>query len=101
MSNGNIALVQNLYAAFGKGDVASIINGLAPDVDWGINGRRKDYPVFGAWKGAAGAQQFFTLVSELESFTDFSPKDFQAVGDNVFAFGSYAGSIKATGKPFG
>ena len=32
MSNANVALVQGLYAAFGRGDVADIIASLAPDV---------------------------------------------------------------------
>jgi ketosteroid isomerase-like protein len=34
MSAANIAFVQSLYAAFGRGDIATIVNGLAPDVDW-------------------------------------------------------------------
>ena len=42
MSNANITTIQNLYAAFGRGDVATIIAGLTPDVDWQtiLGGRR-------------------------------------------------------------
>jgi hypothetical protein len=29
MSSANIAFVQSLYSAFGRGDIATIINGLA------------------------------------------------------------------------
>jgi len=100
MSNANIALVQSLYAAFGKGDIATLINGLTADVDWKVNGRRKDYPMFGAWKGPADVQTFFQGVGENESFSAFSPNEFHAAGDLVFAFGRYAGTVKKTGRPF-
>ena len=51
MSNGNIALVQNLYAAFGRGDVATIVATMAPEVTWEVVGRAKDYPLLGVRKG--------------------------------------------------
>jgi len=31
MSNGNIALVQSLYAAFGRSDIATIVGAVTPD----------------------------------------------------------------------
>jgi uncharacterized protein len=51
MSSANIAFVQSLYAAFGRGDIAAVIAGLTFDVDWNINGRRQDYPLIGRWTG--------------------------------------------------
>ena len=30
MSSANISFVQSLYTAFGRGDITTIINGLAP-----------------------------------------------------------------------
>lgn len=100
MSNANIALVQSLYAAFGKGDVATLVNGLAADVDWKVNGRRQDYPLFGSWKGPGDVQAFFKGVSDNEIFSAFSPGEFHAAGDLVFAFGHYAGTVKKTGRSF-
>ena len=100
MSNANIALVQSLYAAFGKGDIATLVNGLAADVDWTVNGRRKDYPMFGNWKGPGEVQTFFKGVGENETFSAFSPNEFHASGDLVFAFGHYAGTVKKTGRVF-
>jgi ketosteroid isomerase-like protein len=100
MSNANIALVQNIYAAFGKGDIASLINVLAADVDWGVNGPARAYPTFGIWKGSGEVQKFFKLVAETESFSEFSPREFHAAGDLVFALGSYAGAVKKSGRPF-
>jgi ketosteroid isomerase-like protein len=100
MSKANIALVQGLYADFGRGDVASIVGGLTPDIDWQTLGPAKDYPVFGPRKGKAAVQEFFAQVAATEEFSDFSPREFHATDDKVFALGSYAGKIKKTGRSF-
>ena len=63
----NIALVKSLYAAFGKGDTATIVAAMAPDADWETVGRTSDFPTFGPRKGQPGVQEFFNLVgSNLE-----------------------------------
>jgi len=98
MSAANIAFVQSLYAAFGRGDIATIINGLAADVDWTVNGRRKDYPLLGNWKGPAGVQTFFQGVAEHEEATEFSPREFFAAEDRVCVLGHYAWKIRKTGR---
>jgi len=87
MSNANVSLVQSLYAAFGRGDIAAIISACARDVDWCVVGRKADYPTLGEWKGANGVAQFFQAVAELEEFQDFSPREFCGSGDKVFGCG--------------
>lgn len=98
MSAANIAHVQSLYAAFGRGDVATIIAGLAPDIDWQTVGRQTDFPTLGARKGAKEVQDFFKLVAEHEDFSDFTPREFYAADDKVFVLGSYTLTLKATGQ---
>jgi ketosteroid isomerase-like protein len=98
MSNANIAQVQSLYAAFGRGDVATIIVGLAPDADWQSVGRKVDYPAFGPRRGAAEIQDFFKVVADNEDFSEFSPREFYAADDKVFVLGSYTLKMKKTGK---
>jgi len=99
MSNANIAQVQNLYAAFGRGDIATILGGLTPDADWQSVGRKSDYPTFGPRRGTAEIQDFFKIVAENEDFSDFSPREFYAADDKVFVLGSYTLKMKNTGKP--
>ena len=98
MSNANITTVQNLYAAFGRGDIDTIIAGAAPDIDWQSVGRATDYPAFGPRKGAAQVREFFKIVAESEDFSDFSPREFYAAEDKVFVLGSYSLKMKKTGK---
>ena len=99
MSNADVAHVQNLYAAFGKGDVAGILAGLTPDVDWQTVGRPKDFPTLGARKGSAQVQEFFKLVAEHEDFSEFTPREFYAADDKVFVLGSYSLTLKTNGTP--
>jgi ketosteroid isomerase-like protein len=100
MSNANIAFVQSLYAAFGKGDVATIINGLTPDVDWQSVGRPSDYPGFGPRTGHGAVQEFFRIIADNNDFAHFSPREFHAADDKVFVLGDYAMTLKKTGKKF-
>jgi ketosteroid isomerase-like protein len=98
MSNANITLVQNLYGAFGQGDIATIINGLTTDVDWHSGGRASDYPGFGPRKGHAAVQEFFKIIGENNDFHSFSPREFHAADDKVFVLGDYEMTLKKTGK---
>jgi ketosteroid isomerase-like protein len=98
MSNANVAVVQSLYAAFGKGDIAAIIAGLSPDVHWFSGGRPEDYPAFGPRKGHNAVQEFFKIVGDNNDFHHFSPKEFYPVDDKVFVLGDYAMTLNKPGK---
>ena len=98
MSQADVALIQSLYAAFGRGDIATIIAALAPDIDWRLNGSRSDYPLFGNRKGPREVQAFFEEIPKLQDFSDFTPREFHAAGDRVFVLGHYAATIRKTGR---
>ena len=97
MSSTNIDLIKSLYAAFGRGEIETIIGALTPDVDWVVTGRREDYPVFGSWNGQSEVRRFFQGVQEQETM-DFSPREFFAADDRVFVLGHYAWRLRKTGR---
>lgn len=99
MSQDNIAFVQEIYAAFGRGDVPAILEALAPDVRWEMVGREKDFPNFGLRTGREAVGRFFQTVGETEEFDAFEPRAFHASGDKVFVEGHAAGRLKQTGAP--
>lgn len=99
MSNANVSLVQSLYAAFGRGDIATLVAGLSPDVDWQTVGRPKDFPTLGPRRGAAAVQEFFRPVGEHEDISEFTPREFHTSGDNVFVQGTYSLKVRKTGAP--
>jgi ketosteroid isomerase-like protein len=99
MSGANVKLVQSLYDAFKRGDIATLIAGLTQNVDWQVHGRPKDFPTIGRWRGQAGAQEFFRLVGDSLEVAEFLPQDFFAAGDKVFVLGRYGWKVRKSGKP--
>ena len=98
MSNANVALIQSLYAAFGCGEIGTIVNAVTAQADWTITGNRAHFPTAGSWKGQSGVQDFFKSVGESMEFTAFTPKEFYACEDKVFVLGHYAAKVRKTGR---
>jgi uncharacterized protein len=95
---GNIALAQNMYAAYFHGDLPAIMAALAPDIDWESIGPRSGYPIFGPRSGVAEVEQLFRQLQDVHEFTEFSPRTFLAGGDEVAVLGHYAFTIRKNGR---
>jgi ketosteroid isomerase-like protein len=98
MSNAEVSLIQGLYAAFGRGEIAKIIAAMAPDATWRLVGRPSDHPLLGTRKGQAGVQEFFDTLAKTQDATEFSPREFYPSGDKVFVLGHYAWKLRKTGR---
>jgi uncharacterized protein len=96
-SNPNIALIQSLYAAFGRGDIDSIEAATTPDVTFGLDGRLQDAPIFRYHKGHAGVRDFFRILAETHDITSFTPEEFYSDRDKVFVLGRYGWTMKPSG----
>ena len=96
MSRANVELVQKLYAAFGRGETAPIVAAATADAQWRVNGRNKDYPMIGTWRGPSGVQEFFKLLEQNEEFSEFTAQSFHGVDDKVFVLGRYTFRVKRT-----
>lgn len=99
MSEANIATVQGLYAAFGRGEIDTIINGCTSDVAWTSGGQEGEFPVFGSFAGQDRVRDFFRVVFDTLEFREFSPREFYADRDKVFVLGRYAMMVKKTERP--
>lgn len=100
MSSSNINLVRQLYAAFGKGDMAALLSGMSADIAWHSGGRVSDYPGFGARKGHKEVEEFFKIIAENNDFVHFTPREFYAADDKVFVLGDYEMTLRKSGKTF-
>ena len=98
MSEVNVALVQSMYAAYARGDIATILGSLTPDVGWHTIGRKEDFPAFGPRRGVPAAQEFFKTVAQEIEFSEFTPREFYCDRDKVFVLGRYAMAVKKTGR---
>ncbi|MBI3803214.1 MAG: nuclear transport factor 2 family protein [Nitrospirae bacterium] len=95
----NIEVVQKMYAAFGKGDIPTIINSLTEEVDWQMIGP-KEIPHAGPHRGRDQVAAFFEKVATGSDIQQFEPREYVAQGDKVVALGYYKGKAKATGKMY-
>jgi ketosteroid isomerase-like protein len=95
----NTQAIQNIYAAFGRGDIAAILNALASDVEW-IHTAAKDVPFGGTYRGTQQVGTFFQKLAESQDFLAFEPHEFVAQADLVAVFGSIKARSKATGKVY-
>ena len=89
--------VQQIYAAFGKGDVPAILVKLAADVEWEYGGTATDVPWLQARSGRAGAGAFFGSLQVLD-FHSFTPKAFFESGQTVVVLVDLEATVKATGR---
>jgi uncharacterized protein len=79
----NVQLVQQIYAAFGKGDVATIAQHLAPDATFSFEGGSGEVPWHGPWRGSEEVSRFFAAIAANVEFEAFEPLAFTAGPDNV------------------
>jgi ketosteroid isomerase-like protein len=87
----NTRVVQDAYAAFGRGDIPALLSHIDDDVVWtGVYGAAPYVPTSGERRGKAAVGEFFKQVAEHVNFNEFAPKEFIATGDKVVALGKYA-----------
>jgi ketosteroid isomerase-like protein len=74
----NLASVSDIYAAFGRGDVPSILDKIAPNCQWeswaNNRAQRSGVPTLQPRTGPAGVGEFFAAVGEL-TIHDFQVLD--------------------------
>lgn len=95
----NTQIIQNIYAAFGQGNIPAILNALASEVEW-IHTDAEGVPFGGTYRGTQAVGSFFQKLVESQDTLGFDAREFVAQGDVVVAFGSIKGRSKATGKGY-
>jgi ketosteroid isomerase-like protein len=98
MNNADVEFVQSLYAAFGRRDIATVLNGLSPEVTWNMVGRVEDVPMAGVHRGMQGVADFFRIMAETLEITRFEPREFHAVDNRVFVHGFWRYVARSSGQ---
>ena len=95
----NVTLLEGLYAAFGRGDVPSVLGAMSADIRWHQAENNPYRPSGEAWVGpdAILNDLFMRLGAEWDGFA-VHPKLFHGAGDTVVVEGRYSGAYKPTGK---
>jgi len=93
----NLETVQEMYEAFGRGDIPAILDKLDDNVEWDTETSTPDVPWLEPRRGKANIAGFFESLAPLE-FTRFEPHTFFESGDKVFALISI--NAKNQGKSY-
>ncbi len=91
-------VIRGMYSAFARGDVASVLAALAPQIVWI---EAEGFPSAGTYTtpDAVLHKVFARLAAEWEAFI-VAPHEYVCQGQTVVAIGDYSGTCKATGKAF-
>jgi ketosteroid isomerase-like protein len=93
------ALIQSVYASFGRGDIQYILDRLTSGVEWTLEGP-EIIPFAGHRHGVSQVVGFFEALATTQTSQKLSIADILAQGDLVATFGRYAATVTATGKSF-
>ncbi|HEU0203056.1 MAG TPA: nuclear transport factor 2 family protein [Burkholderiaceae bacterium] len=79
-------VIQAMYAAFGRGDVAALLEMLSDDVEWTHHGDI-GLAYMGTFKGKNEVARWFGHVAALDAIEAFEPREFLAGADHVTVLG--------------
>lgn len=95
----SLRVVQEMYGAFGRGDAASLLDAISPNVDWMVAGP-VSVPLCGPRRGRDAVAQFFSMLGETMETQRFEPQEFITQGGDVVVLGHERHRVRATGRIF-
>lgn len=95
----NVELVQQTYAAFGRGDIEAVFNNFAPDIVWQSR-YSSDVPLNGTFHGKEQVMEFFKTLGETLEVHEYVPQKFLSLDDTVVVLGYEKVTAKPTGKAY-
>ena len=95
----NTQIVKGIYEAYGRGDIAAVLNNLADNVDWLVPGPNT-IPYAGRYRSRAEVAGFFQKLAETTELDPLKIEQYVEQGDVVVALGSYTGRSKSRQKQF-
>src|SRR4029077_5679973 len=93
----HIQTVKDLYAAFGRGDVATILSRLSPDVSWEVEAPA-EISFAGIRKGPEAVKGFFQAIASDHADPKLEITEFLGSPEALATFGRYKCTLKKTGK---
>ena len=93
----NLKTIQDMYAAFGRGDVAFIVNQLTDDIRW-FTHVDSIVPWAGDFSGKDRVPAFFDAIFKNVDTELFEPGEFIVQGDTIVSLGEYGCRVHRTGK---
>ena len=98
MSEQNLSVIRGMYEAFGKGDIAGVINALDPQVEW-LEAENFIYADGNPYVGPNAVLEgvFMRIGTEWDGF-NVAPTELLDAGETIVGQGYYSGTYKKNGK---
>jgi ketosteroid isomerase-like protein len=96
----NTRLVQSVYEAFGRGDLAALAEVMVDDIEWVNPGDPADNPNAGTFKGKEAVRGWFAGLAATRDYTTFEPREFIAQNDKVVSLVYAEATVRDTGRAF-
>jgi len=95
----NVDIVKNLYAAFGRGDIQTVLGMMDPEIEWYEAEGHPYMPTGKPWVGPDTILKnlFMRFGTEWDGVA-VHPAVFHDAGDDVVVEGRFSGTHKQTGK---
>jgi len=98
-ADANIKTIAQAYEAFGRGDVAAILDMVTDDVNWAAEAADPDgAPWYGVRHGKDAVAAFFTDYGSAMEVEEFTPVSFAANDTDVLSVVRCRARSRATGK---
>ena len=97
-ADDNIQTIEAVYEAFGRGDVASILDSVTDDVDWATDTASTAAPWFGPHHGKAGVTDFFQAFGSTMTVQQFEPVSFASNDTEVHTIVKFKSTRTANGR---
>lgn len=91
-----ISTVKGFYAAFSRGDIATILASVADDVSWEYEAT-SEIPFRGIRRSRREVAEYFSTLATEASDHNLEMTEFFSTDDAVAAFGRYQGTMKSSG----
>ena len=98
-ADANIKTIAEVYQAFGRGDVAAIIDTVTDDVDWAAEAASSAAPWYGVRHGKDAVVAFFSDFGSTMEVEEFTPVSFAANDTDVLTVVRFRARSRSTGKP--
>jgi ketosteroid isomerase-like protein len=93
-----IKTIEQVYEAFGRGDVAAILDAVTDDVDWAAETASTGAPWYGVHHGRDAVAEFFTAFGSAMEVQEFRPISFAANDTDVLTVVRFRARSRSTGK---
>ena len=97
-ADANIKTIMGVYEAFGRGDVAAILDAVTSDVDWAAEADPGVAPWHGVRHGQEAVAAFFGEFGSTMEVEEFTPVSIAANDTDVLSVVQFRARSRATGK---